>query len=220
MKQTKKWFALLMALVLAFSLALPALAEAVPAEVDTAAEVTAADVDWDAVNWDDFYIITQPPKEVTVPYGGDFSLSVEVNIPAGLEVRYLWAWTYSDSSSSAQWGPEEPAFSCSPGDDHYPAAHTYKEWNREWRCLIIPVEKDSDGKVVQSNYEKALRTDITAVTLQPKRKETVLDTFLERFIFRPFMVSLGIIIGSFGLLIPLVPIFWILAIIHPDGLGF
>jgi len=37
------------------------------------------------VDWDDFYIVTQP-RELTVPYGESFTLSVEVNIPEGARI--------------------------------------------------------------------------------------------------------------------------------------
>ena len=44
-----------------------------------------------ATDWDDFYIITQPPENLYVPYGESFALSVEVNVPDGVDaVTYQW----------------------------------------------------------------------------------------------------------------------------------
>ena len=42
-----------------------------------------------AVDWDDFYIITQP-EDQEIPFGSDFTLSVAVNVPAGAKVTYQW----------------------------------------------------------------------------------------------------------------------------------
>ena len=202
MKQSKKLLALLMALVLAFSLALPALAEEaaeITAEVNAAGEVSAAEVDWD-----DFYIISQPPKEITLTRGSDFTLSVEVNVPAGVEVRYRWKWVAGDSTIST-----EKELHRAPGDDYYPnaaPARPYAKYCAEYRCEITAVEKDSDGKVVKT---AVLKTEIITVTILPEREPTFWETLLERWILGPLLLTVGVCVTTFGVAIPFSPFVWI-----------
>ena len=99
MKHTKRLLAMASALALALTLALPAMA---------------------AVNWDDFTIITEPPPERQyVKRGESFTLSVEVNIPEGVEVTYQW-YAYVTPSDRPIAGATAPSLQLGPSDAFYP----------------------------------------------------------------------------------------------------
>ena len=76
MKHIRRILALAVVLALALALAMPAMA---------------------AVNWDDFYIIKQPPEVLYVRNGESFTLSVEAKTPDGVSlVTYQWYRGYGD----------------------------------------------------------------------------------------------------------------------------
>jgi len=106
MKHTNRVLALLLSLALALSFALPAFAED--------EEPVFAETEAQAVDWADFRIITQP-QDQTVKYKESFTLSVEVNIPEGVEVEYQW---YAGNSKID--GATESVLQCAFGDSQYP----------------------------------------------------------------------------------------------------
>jgi len=154
MKQTKRLIALAVALVLALTLALPAMA---------------------AVNWEDFYIITEPQGQ-TISRSESCTLSVEVNIPEGVdEVTYQW---YARGEILA--GATANTLQVSP-DDAYPKnAYSYTSFS----CSITAIDND-DGQ------SRTLST--SQVTVRPKRTfgdklySVTLGPFAEAFARLPFI---------------------------------
>lgn len=102
MKHIKRVLAIAVALSLAFTLAMPAMAI--------------------VVDWSEFRIVTQPPEYLYVPYGESFTLSVEVNVPDGVdEVKYQW-YQYRDYENDGLIaGATASTLQLSPGDPAYPA---------------------------------------------------------------------------------------------------
>ena len=144
----KKLIAVLMAglMLLCFGAATPAVA-----------------VDGESVNRDDFSIITQP-QAVTVPYGSSFTLSVEVNIPAGAEVvSYVWR------PYSGMHGADAGAvLHVSPGNPMYPEAYRpYLAATVYYYCIITAVEVDAEGDPV--GPELVLYSENAAVTVLAQR---------------------------------------------------
>ncbi|MCL1953091.1 MAG: hypothetical protein FWF60_09730 [Oscillospiraceae bacterium] len=99
----------------------------------------------DAVNWEDFYIVTQPQAELTVPYGSDITLSVEVHVPEGARVvSYEWS-PYSGPICAGT----EPVLRLPPDDWFYPTAYRpYYSASGYYGCTITAVEVDADGTPV------------------------------------------------------------------------
>ena len=166
MKHTKKLLALLLAALLALGLSAPAMAE---------------------VNWDDFYFISQPPAKLTIPFGEDFTLSVEVNVPAEVEVTYDW--------HSPRWGRTGKAqgavFHCTPDHPYYPkapASRPYLEQTVEYICVIYGLEKDAGGNVV--GYTQYLEMQHITVTVLPEREPTRWETIRD-FLLMPVLFVIG-----------------------------
>jgi len=128
MKHTQRLLAVLLTLVLAFGIGAPAMAEEIvleeivfeaEASMEIPVEIAEAPMEAAAVNWDDFYIITQPPKNLYVKRGESFTLSVEVNIPEGVEVTYQW-YAYETPSDRPIAGATAPSLQLGPGEAYYP----------------------------------------------------------------------------------------------------
>ena len=110
MKHTKRLLALLLSLALAFGLALPAFAA-------------------NAIDWDDFYIITPLWTEVYVPHGESVTLNMEVNIPEGVErVTYQWYSSGIYNNDKPIKGATTDTLQLSPRDSDYPtkSSNSYK----------------------------------------------------------------------------------------------
>jgi len=138
MKQTKKLLAMVLTITLAFSLAMPAMA---------------------AVNWDEFRITKQPPKELLIKHGDSFTLSVEVSVPTAVEVEYQW---YNDHGSKIE-GATGPELHLGPDNSQYPEYDRLGgEWER-YECRITAYEKDDDGNVLSS---RNLRSDSATVLIE------------------------------------------------------
>jgi len=185
MKNTKKLLALLLVLLLDFGLALPAMA---------------------AVNWDEFYIITEPQGK-TVPYGLDITLSVEVNIPAGVKVTYQW---FSNRGGAGFPVSTRPVMQLSPSDFGYPrSSQPYYEASDSYYCKITAVEEDAGGNPVGPEryfWSSSAYVTVTAereMNLWEKTKKTISDIFANMFLWSYIGVMwfLGIL---------LVPYNWIL----------
>jgi len=136
MKHIKRILAALLTLALALSLALPAMA---------------------AVNWDELRITGQPPKKQLIQHGDSFTLSVEVNEPAGLEVAYQW---YRDYSSMID-GATGPELNLGSDNSHYPEYHFLGGMWERYECRITAYEKDDEGNIVSS---RSLRSDSATVS--------------------------------------------------------
>ena len=73
------------------------------------------------VDWDEFYIITQPENSQKVSSLKTVELRVEVNIPAGVVVEYQWYGTpYYSGSYSLIPGATNAVLRVKPGDSHHP----------------------------------------------------------------------------------------------------
>ena len=204
MKHTKRFLALLLALTLAFGIGVFATAEeepetaaviaeeAIAAEEPALAETAASDeteaaeapVTASDVNWDDFYIITQPPRDLYVKRGESFTLSVEVNIPDGVEVTYEW---YSTGFSGLIEGATAPALQLKPGDSDYPKAiplaanYNYRyepggSHGGSFQCRII-ANADGETKQYWSNYASVHVAGSFLEKLYSLSLEPFVDTF-------------------------------------------
>jgi len=157
MKHTKRILALAVALALGFTLAVPAMA---------------------AVNWDDFYIITQPPEVLYVRNGESFTLSVEAKTPDGVSlVSYRWYRRYGD------WieGAETAVLRLSPGDPDYPGENTFVFGNpgppgshcAEYACVITVIDvygariETLETTVARVNVKGAFWDTLYGLTLEP-----------------------------------------------------
>ena len=129
MKSTKRILATLLTLALALSLTLPAMA---------------------VVDWDEFRI-TKQPQDLTIKNGDSFTLSVEVNIPDGVEVEYRW-----QRDSSYIEGATAPELHLRTGDSFYPEFSRLGGDLADYVCDIIGYEKDAVGNVISS---RSLRSD-------------------------------------------------------------
>jgi len=96
MKNTKRILAILLNFALALGLAAPVMA---------------------AVNWNEFYIVTQP-QDLYVPNGEGFTLNVEMNIPDWVdEIAYQW---YNFNGMVPIEGATADTLLINPGDPDYP----------------------------------------------------------------------------------------------------
>jgi hypothetical protein len=136
MKFTKRILAALLTLALALTLTLPAAA---------------------AVNWDDFRITTQPQSQ-TIIHGDSFTLSVEVEAPAGVEVEYQWYLRTRGGGSKPIEGATAKDFYCSSTYIEYPYVNNYDEYY----CEISGYEKDTDGTVLSSKVLTSGRARVDA----------------------------------------------------------
>jgi hypothetical protein len=163
-----------------------------------------------AVNWDDFYIISQTTENLIIPFGSTFSLEVKVNVPQGTEVTYQWGEVISKHSYSYKMeDATQPVFQCSKGEYAYPNAPTarpYLNQTKEYACTITAVEKDDNGNVVKS---AVLVTQAVKVTVLAEREATKWEHFKDRWLFDPLFAAVTLCIGSYGLLIPVSPLIWL-----------
>ena len=143
MKYTKRAFVIIVALSLAFTLALPAMA---------------------AVNWDDFRIVTEP-KDLTVPHGESFTLSVGVNVPDGAdEVTYQWCSRVGQPIP----GAAASTLQLSPGDAYYPEAFQVSDFV----CEITANESGGESKTLWTRHaavkvEASFQEKLYSITLEP-----------------------------------------------------
>jgi len=179
MKFTKRLLAVLLTLALALALAVPAFA---------------------AVDWDDFYIITQPVRSGE----GWYTLSVEVNVPDGVDVEYQW-YCYG----RAVKGATESIFVCSPND--YPGGVIAAD-SFTYTCSITGYEKDGDEIV----SEKTLTSHGVVVRFEVTKWQSLL-----RLLVLPLKGGVAAAMGGFFLFSPLYfligYIFMFIAVIN-DGI--
>ena len=96
-------------------------AETVEAAMEPSAEIAEAPVSASAFNWEDFYFITDLPQDLYVKRNKSFTLSVEVNIPDGVEVTYQW-YVGVDRTYVPIEGATASTLQLGPDDDSYPKA--------------------------------------------------------------------------------------------------
>ena len=166
MKHTKQLLALLLTLAMALGLgASDAFAQ------EAAAEST--------VNWDDFYIVTQP-QGATIPYGDSFTLDVEVNLPEGVVVNYDWllrtTGVHYQMSKFKKTSDTTSSITLRSNASYYPPSDLYGGQSGFWDyyVFIVAYEEDADGNLISSRnlrsetvrvtaeYDVAINLDITA----------------------------------------------------------
>ena len=151
MQHTKRLLSLLLTLILAFGLAVPA----VFAQEEDDPRST--------VNWDDFYIVTQPQQEQSIKKGESFTISFDVHVPEGVEVTYEW---YGIADGFFKMTTAGPALVCNPGDTQYPVLDSTLLPNAvgsaSYGCWITCREKDGDEVI----SEKQLPIDKVAVEMK------------------------------------------------------
>ena len=201
MKTTKRMLAILLTLILAFTLALPAMAE----ESEP------------PVNWDELYIVTQPPEQLTVPFGADIVLSVEVSAPEGVVVVYQWQ--IGDRATPAS---EQPQLRLSPGSPYYPAAEApYLPTQVIYRAIITAIVEDEYGNTA---YMRVIQSRSVFVTIEPERERTTWESITNwwrNIIARIWQIPGMILAGGFILavfslvlfelllMLPLLPFAWL-----------
>jgi len=110
MKHAKRILAVFLTLALALSFALPTTA---------------------AVDWNEF-IITKQPLGHGIQHGNRLTLSVEVAVPAGVEVEYQWYRQLESGEDAPIEGANKPTLNLSPSDSDYPpesACYYYRSSN-------------------------------------------------------------------------------------------
>ena len=179
MKHTKRLLALLLALVLALSLALPAMAVSPQS----------------AINWDDFYIIRQPQSQ-TIRYGDSFTLSVEVNVPAGAEVRFQWrraegGGRFIENATSSE-------LHISPGDPHYPEGSSLGGVETRFEVWITAYVRNDNNDIV-------LERRISSNSVRVQTEQTLLGRVFGVTIM-PFSFAFAGILSTAPVSIPLLPL--------------
>jgi len=151
------------------------------------------------VNWDEFYIITEPQKH-TIQRGETITLSVEVNVPDGVVVEYQWRHGTSGSAPLIE-NATTPVLRVDSNSSHYPsfALMMSRVAQSNYLCSITARELDDDGTVLSS---KTLRSNPAAVTVEDnsawaKFLSLTIDPFVFAFIFTAWSIvmswGLGII---------------------------
>jgi hypothetical protein len=151
MKKTKRILSTLLALVLSFALAF---SFALPAAA--------------AVNWDDFRI-TKQPQNLTIKHGDSFTLSVEVAMPVGADIKYQW---YGGSNRIANATASE--LHLGADDRYYPDDDRLGGASSSFFCEITAYDEDNGGDkrtiwsdTVHVTTERTLLGKLLDVTIAP-----------------------------------------------------
>ena len=186
MKSTKRILATILILTLALSLAIPAVA---------------------AVNWDDFRI-TKQPHDPKIAHGEILTLSVEVNVPGGVEVEYQWQHFGVDiensNASEIHIAPDNPSYPRWAGSED------------SYRCWITAYEKDSSSNVISS---QTLKTNSVTVITEKTSTGKIAGITWEPFALA-FSGTVATLAWSFGLLFPVSPLIFIGFLIYNFVQGF
>ena len=160
----------------------------------------------------------QQPQNLTIKHGESFTLSVEVNVPAGVDVEYQWRRSPvggSDTDSTRIAGATESDLQLSSSHAHYPYENNYYDYF----CEITAYEKDAGGTVLPSQI---LTSDKARVTTEEREKsfwDKVYSVTLEPFAYAGKMTFSGILI-SMGLLIPISPFYFLYFLVEGYVKGF
>jgi hypothetical protein len=174
--QMKRILSLCLASVLCLGLGLPAFA---------------------AVDWDDFYLVTQPPEKLQVPFGTPFTVEIKVNAPQGAELTYQWGQVIDSGFYPYKMeDATQPVFQCFPGDYAYPnapAARPYLDQTQEYACKILATEKDAEGDVLSQNTRLTQRVSVTVLR---QREASKWEAFSDRWVYNPLFATVALCIGS------------------------
>ena len=181
MKFTKRMLATLLTLALALGWALPTMA---------------------AVNWDEFRI-TKQPEGMTIKHGESFTLSVEVNVPDGVEVTYRWqckgVFIENANTRELRLGPD---------DLYYPSFERLGGNETSYQCWITPYE---DGNAIPMRIR-------TSNTVNVKIERSISGKLLDVTI-APFGYAFTMVIMSPALAL-IFPISYIGCLIYAYYVGF
>ena len=183
MNFTKRILAVILTLALAFLLTLPAMA---------------------AVNWNELSI-TKQPQNLTIKNGESFTLSVEVNVPAGAEVEYQWyrsPFAGSENDSTRISGATQPVLQLSNTDTNYPPVrNNYYIYH----CVITAYEKDAFGIEISSQTRTSDKARVTVAEEEKTFGDKMFDLFIAPFGIAGSMTITSILL-SYGLAIPVAPL--------------
>ena len=182
MKRTKTLLALLLALAMVFTLALPA----------TAARRDRKDI-----------TITVTGNENFLPFGSAFTLRVSVAMPDNVELE-SYQWLVWGGGFGNLTGETDSVLHAAPGDDIYPfnASKPYVYSGERYQCAVTFVEKDANGSVIDTLTQ--ISSEIR-VGINPERNANFWETLKDSAGFGLFLA--GATIGqSVGWLLPLSPI--------------
>ena len=184
-------------------------AEIVEAAMETTVEAAEAPMTASAVNWEDFTIITHPPESLSVKHGESFTLSVEVNIPEGVEMEYQW---YCESNMIP--GATDAVLQVNRDDAVHPK--NYANACTYYYCRITGVEK-KDGIEVSREWQNSASSVVDMKTMKKtmgKLLEPIAEAFLVALIggyFGPAQLVDGLSEPLRGILsyflIPFIPLF-------------
>jgi len=155
-----------------------------------------------AVDWDDFYIITEPQKH-TIQRGETITLSVEVNVPDGVVVEYQW---YRQLGSAAHLieNATTPVLRVDPNSSHYPSfilGRSRISQNNYW-CSIIARDPDAGAYLVSS---KTLKSQTATVKVEDnsswaKFLSLTIDPFIMAFVMSGIILPLLPFVFPFALI--------------------
>ena len=191
MKLTKRVLATVLAFALALSFALPSMA---------------------AVNWEKLYF-TKRQQDITIKHGDSFTLSVEVNVPDGVEVQYQWYCVPSGEVPIENATTHE--LQISPNTAIYPSNDRLGGTVAKYRCRVTANEKDDAENVISS---KSLDNTVTVRTERTSSGK-LYDLTIAPFTYA-FGSAVGIISMTYGLLLPVSPIVFLVGLIFGFIQGF
>jgi len=189
MRFTKRMLAVLLTLALALSLGLPAVA---------------------AVDWNEFRI-TKQPENMTIKQGDSFTLSVEVNVPEGMEVEYQWCRIHGGSIDIEN--ATSPDLRLGPDNSNYPQNNKFGGGDSErYECQITAYAKNAVGTVV---LEKRIWSNTVSVQLERTVVGKILDVTVG-----PFWYAFGSVFATAPVSIPLFPLAYLFWVVLAYASGF
>jgi len=189
MKITKRLLAAVLTMALALGLALPAMAA----------------VDWDA------FKITKQPQDLTIKHGDSFTLSVEVSVPAGVEVEYQWYRWMNGGGPKPIDGETAAIMIRKSNDSDYPSENRFYEYHCE-----ITAHEEGTGNLSKLTSNKA------RVDAEEKEKDflgKVYSVTVEPFVYAGKQTATSVLL-SFGFLIPLAPVWFLFFLVEGFINGF
>jgi|GEM_PF-5292086 len=181
MKRTKTLLALLLALAMVITLALPAMA-----------------------GWRDRkdITITVTGHEDFLPFGSEFTLRVSVDMPDNVEIEsYQWmSWAGGFFNLE---GETDSVLYAAPGDDIYPIAYKpYLFLEERYQCVVTFAEKDVNSGEINTFTQVS---EEIRVNIEPERDANVWET-LKYSAETGLHLAEATIFTSWGLLLPLSPV--------------
>ena len=168
------------------------------------------------VDWDEFYIITQPQSQ-TVAYNKSATLRVEVNVPDGVEVEYRWY-----RGIRTRIGGDEPVlvenfldrdakdWVAQVSNLDYKLSTALTGRSHEYSCVIFGYEKDADGNVIST---VRLESQTVTVTMNSGNALEKLYTYIVYPFVLGFQLLAPISVMTGFLAIPFLPVIYPFAVL-------